>query len=104
MEHPGSAGEYLVDGKYSIRDLVDIEGLRRIFEELSQLTGVAIGFNSHPDMESLMAISWADICTKFHRAGPESAKACLKSNLYLTGKLKKAGDVNIEVCDNGLVD
>ncbi len=103
-EHPASAGEYLVDDKYSIRDLVNIEGLRQIFEALSQLTGVAIGFNSYPDGESLIATSWADICTNFHRANPESAKVCLKSNSSLTDKLKKTGDISIEVCDNGLVD
>ncbi|MBU0605008.1 MAG: PocR ligand-binding domain-containing protein, partial [Candidatus Omnitrophica bacterium] len=103
-ECQGPAGDYLVDGQYSIRDLIDIEGLRRIFEALSQLAGVAIGFNSHPSEESLIAISWADICANFHRAHPESIKACLKSNLSLVNKLKKAGDINIEVCDNGLVD
>lgn len=93
-----------MDGQYSIRDLIDIEGLRQIFEALSQLTGVAIGFNAHPSEDSLIAISWADICTNFHRANPESAKACLKSNLLLVDKLKKSGDINIEICDNGLVD
>ncbi|MCX5678352.1 MAG: PAS domain S-box protein [Candidatus Omnitrophica bacterium] len=100
----GPLNEYLVDGKYSIKDLVDIKGLRPIFEMLSELTGVAIGLNSYPDEEILVATAWSDICTKFHRANPESAKACLKSNLALSGKLKKAGDINIEYCDNGLVD
>ena len=97
-------GAYLVDGKYSFKDLADIERLREIFEKFSLATGYSIGLVSYPEQEILIATGWRDICTKFHRVNPESVKCCMKSNLSMTSKLKKAGDLNIEECGNGLAD
>ncbi len=73
----------LVDDKYSIKDLVDIERLRSIFEEFSQATGVTTGFVSYSEQEVLFGIGWRDICTKFHRTCPDSARYCRKSNVWL---------------------
>jgi PAS domain S-box-containing protein len=94
----------LVDGKYSIRDLVDLEELRKIFESFSLATGFTIGFLEHPSLEILIATGWRDICTKFHRAYPESIEYCLESNKKLIVKLKRPGQLVIEECENGLVD
>lgn len=98
------SSEHLVDGKYSIKGLIDIEKLRLMFEAFSSATGVAIGLNSHPDQETLVATGWKDICTKFYRVNAESAKSCLKSNIAISDKLKNIGDVAIEECENGLID
>ena len=95
---------YLVDEKYSIRDLVDLKELQKILERFSLATGFTIGFIEHPSLEILIATSWRDICTKFHRACPKSLKNCLRSNKKLIGKLKRAGQLVIEECDNALVD
>lgn len=99
-----AAREYLVDEKYSIKDLVDIERLRAIFEEFSGITGGSIGFVSHPDQEVLIATGWRAVCTRFHRMHPKTTKRCIDSNIALTGKLTKPGDINIEECENGLID
>jgi len=95
--------ECLVDGKYSIGDLVDVEGLRQIFEILAELTGAAIGFVSYPRRGNLVNAAWVGVCMEFHRANAESAKACFRSNASLADKMKKPGDICIEYCDNGLV-
>jgi ligand-binding sensor protein len=52
----------------------------------------------------LRNIGGCAICTKFHRAFPESAKHHKKSNVYLTEQLKKLKEINIKPCENGLVD
>lgn len=101
---PIDRSAYLVDGKYSIRDLVDLEELKVIFARFTSVTGNAIGFNSFPDQDVLIGTGWQDVCTKFHRQNPEAIKCCLKSNIAMTEKLKKDGDVNVEPCDHGLVD
>jgi len=79
----------LVDGKYSITDLVDIEDLRRICDQFSQATGFTTGLVSYPAQEVLIATGWRDVCTKFHRTHPESAKHCKNSNIHLTQQLKE---------------
>ncbi len=95
----------LVDGKYSIGDLVDLERLRHIFEEFSQSTGgFTVGFLDHPGMNILIAVNWRDICTKFHRGCPMAAENCTKSNKHLLDQLTEPGKLTFEECENGLVD
>ena len=96
--------DYLVDGKYSIVDLVDMDMLRQIFEKFTDATGYTIGFLDHPALNILIATGWKDICTRIHRNVPVAAKNCEESNASLLNKLAKPGQVVIEKCDNGLVD
>ena len=96
--------DYLVDGKYSITDLLDIEKLRYIFEKFTQSTGFTIGFLDHPDLNILVATGWRDICTKFHRGCKASEDICTKSNLHLLNSLSEPKEIKIEACENGLVD
>ncbi len=96
--------EHLIDGKYGIRDLVDLDELRRIFERFTEATGFTIGFLDHPGLNILIATGWRDICTKFHRGCPVSADNCSRSNRRLQGQLAVAGKLMVEPCENGLVD
>ncbi|MBF0528202.1 MAG: PocR ligand-binding domain-containing protein [Deltaproteobacteria bacterium] len=95
---------YLVDGRYSFKDLVDIDRLREVFERFTQATGYTTGLVSYPDQELLVSTGWREICTKFHRTFPASSTHCTKSNLELTSYLKKQRELNIHHCENGLVD
>jgi PAS domain S-box-containing protein len=94
----------LVDGRYTIRDLVDLKKLRGIFQHFTNTMGFTIGFLSVPDMEILIATGWRDICTKFHRKCPRAAENCRRSNVCLTRKMTRPGKVVMEKCANGLVD
>ena len=95
---------HLIDGKYGIRDLVDIEQLRHLCERFTLATGFTIGFLDHPEMNVLISTGWKDICTKFHRGCAASEAVCIKSNHNLLDNLTTSGEVVIELCDNGLVD
>ena len=94
----------LVDGRYSIHDLVDLEQLRKIFEQFNKATGFTIGFLDHPGLNILIATGWRDICTKFHRQCPLAAEVCIRSNTRLLGNLSEPGQLLIEECEHGLVD
>jgi PAS domain S-box-containing protein len=95
---------FLVDGKYSIGDLVDLERLRGIFEKFTQSTGFTIGFLDHPGLNLLIATGWREICTQFHRNSPGSIEICTQSNRRLIDQLTTAGQIVIEECGHGLVD
>ncbi len=99
-----SPKEYLVDGKYSFKELVAIDRLKDMFERFSQATGFTTGLISYPDQELLIGTGWRDICTKFHRAFPVSEVHCKQSNLELTSHLKERMELNIHHCESGLVD
>jgi PAS domain S-box-containing protein len=95
---------HLVDGKYAITDLVDIDKLRALLEEFSDATGFTTGFVSYPGLEVLIATGWRDICTKFHRSCDASMKHCKTSNKYLLEQLRNLKELNVSPCENGLVD
>lgn len=94
----------LLEGKYSIQDLVDIDRLKEIFEKFSLVTGFTFGLIAHPSQEVLIATGWRDICAKFHRIVPESSEHCKHSNASLTENLMALHELNIGKCDNGLID
>ncbi|MBU0473538.1 MAG: PAS domain S-box protein [Bacteroidetes bacterium] len=94
----------LVDGKYSFKDLVDINQLRNLFELFSKSTGFTTGLVSYPEQELLIGTGWRDICVKFHRVFPESEIHCKSSNFALTSQLKEGKELNIHHCELGLVD
>ncbi|MDQ7822639.1 MAG: PocR ligand-binding domain-containing protein [Candidatus Eremiobacteraeota bacterium] len=101
-ESEGSVGED--PPVYSIKEIINLEKLREIFEAFSKATGFTTGFVSYPGQELLISTGWRDICTKFHRTTHESLRHCKDSNMELTEKLKNLKETNILPCGNGLVD
>jgi PAS domain S-box-containing protein len=96
--------KFLVDGKYAIGDLVDLERLRGIFEKFTQSTGFTIGFLDHPGLNLLITTGWREICTQFHRGYPGSLDICTQSDQRLIDQLNSPGQIVIEECGHGLVD
>jgi two-component system cell cycle sensor histidine kinase/response regulator CckA len=94
----------LVDGEYSFKDLVDMESLCKVLEKFSSATGFTAGLVSFPTQEVLVATGWKEVCTKFHRAFPESARHCRQSNIELTKRLRDFKQLNTRACGNGMVD
>ncbi|KAB2967029.1 PocR ligand-binding domain-containing protein [Zoogloea sp.] len=84
-------------------ELVDIDELRGLCEEFSDITGAVTAIL---DLEGniLIATGWQDICTKFHRVNPGTAARCLESDTILADQLKLGEDYNVYRCKNGLVD
>lgn len=96
------AGTSLADGKSSIRDLVDLEKMRVIFEKFTQATGFVINFLDHPGMQPLVTAGRRGLCSEFYKACPASADLCLKSSRRLLGCLGAPGQLAVEVCSHGL--
>ncbi len=94
----------LIDGKYSITDILNVEDLRQILEAFSAATGFTSGLVDQSTKKILISTGWRDICTKFHRAYKDSAIHCKTSNIKLTNNLNVEGQINIEQCESGLVD
>lgn len=104
LSNAESETSHLVNGKYSIKDLIDIQHFRGVLEKFSNATGFTTGLVSYPEQETLIGTGWRDICTKYHRVFPESEKHCKKSNRSLTSQLRELKELNISHCKNGLVD
>jgi PAS domain S-box-containing protein/putative nucleotidyltransferase with HDIG domain len=94
----------LLEGKFSIQDLVDIDRLREIFIKFSMVTGFPFALIAHPSQDVLIATGWQDICTKFHRTVPESFGHCKDSDASLTEELMALHELNFRKCNHGLID
>ncbi|MHC1726194.1 MAG: PocR ligand-binding domain-containing protein [Syntrophobacteraceae bacterium] len=104
IDQIGRTTRYLVDGKYGIRDLVDLDALGKVFRAFSAATGFTTGLIDFPMQKVLIATGWREICAKFHRAFPDSLRRCKKSNALLTEKLISQKRQSINECENGLID
>jgi ligand-binding sensor protein len=85
-----------------LRNFLDAPAIQSLMEDFTRLTGMVTAIL---DLKGtiLVATGWQDICTKYHRIHPETARYCLESDLYLTQNLK-AGEYVFYKCKNGLWD
>ena len=88
----------------SLREIVDIDELKNLFEAFSAATGFTTGLVDATANEILIATGWRDVCVKFHRANSESIKICKESGKILTDGLNNPEEIRICHCHNGLVD
>jgi PAS domain S-box-containing protein len=85
-----------------LSEIVDIPTLTSLMEDFSALTGMAIAILDIRG-KVLIATGWQDICTKFHRANPESGAACTESDLFLSAEVKE-GEYTDYRCKNNMWD
>ena len=71
-------------------------------DDFHRLTGMVTAVLDM-DGNVIEATGWQDICTKFHRIHPETAKKCTESDLYLV-KNMMPGEYLEYRCKNGLWD
>jgi len=69
--------------KTELSDVIDVTALQEMMNDYYALTGIGIGIL---DMKGdvLVGTGWQDICTRFHRAQPESCKFCHESDINLS--------------------
>jgi signal transduction histidine kinase/PAS domain-containing protein len=85
-----------------LSNIIDVPALQSMMNDLCAVTN--IGF-SIIDLKGnvLVGTGWQDICTKFHRANPETLKNCIESDVTLTQGVKK-GEFRIFKCKNNMWD
>ncbi|RKD31250.1 MASE3 domain-containing sensor histidine kinase [Thermohalobacter berrensis] len=92
--------------KYRLENLIDIEKFRKLMEEFYNISNIPYGLI---DLEGnvVCGAGWQDICTKFHRVNPKSAKRCEESDASIKNRTKKL-DLNKKYgfykCKNGLIE
>ncbi|MEI7528081.1 MAG: PocR ligand-binding domain-containing protein [Elusimicrobiota bacterium] len=89
-------------GTLEIADIFDIPAIQRIMDEFYELTNIGIGIIGI-DGKVLVGTGWQDICTKFHRVHPETARNCAESDTVLT-KGVEPGTCRTYLCRNNLRD
>ena len=86
----------------SLADIIDVSELQEMMEDFhktSQIGGAILDISGNV----LVGVAWSDICAKFHRAHPSTAKNCLESDLALS-KGVPFGEFKAYRCKNNMWD
>ena len=86
----------------SLSEIYDLESLQPLIEEFHKLTGSA-GAMVDISGKVLASYGWQDICTRFHRAHPESCDNCRESDTILTTGVPE-GSFKAYHCKNNMWD
>jgi ligand-binding sensor protein len=85
-----------------LKSIINVDEIQSILDEFHYLTNMVTALLDTKG-EVIESTGWQDICTKFHRAHPETAHNCTKSDLYLAKNLKPGEYIDYK-CQNGLWD
>ena len=91
-----------VVGTLELQDIVDIHALQLLMDHFQKLTGMVFAIL---DLKGtvLVAAGWQDICLRFHRVHPETAKRCRESDTLLTQGVEP-GKFKLYHCQNNMWD
>jgi two-component system, cell cycle sensor histidine kinase and response regulator CckA len=92
-----------MSSRYHFRDLVDVAGLKKIFHQLYQVTGVPSALVDF-DGEVLAGAGWQEICLEFHRCHFDARRLCLDSDRSAQERIAGDPGRRIYTCPHGLVD
>ena len=96
--------EQIVDKKYQIEDLINLDDLRKIVEDFHKIAPFPVAVLNLKG-EVLLESHWEPICTQFHRVNPKTAAICTESDTHFNAELVKSDERHILYrCGNGLYD
>jgi PAS domain S-box-containing protein len=85
-----------------LADIVDSDALQLLMEQFYKVVPVASAIGNLSG-ELMASVGWQDICTKFHRCNPETAKNCHESDTALAGSVP-FGEFKAYHCKNNMWD
>lgn len=89
-------------GDLQLADIIDVPAVQSLLENFQRITGM-LGAIVDIKGTVLVGVGWQDICTKFHRCHPQTAKNCIESDTILA-HASEPGTFLSYRCKNGLWD
>ena len=85
-----------------LADIIDCHEIQRVMDNFFRLTNLAVALL---DLKGrvLVATGWQEICTRFHRVHPDTARNCLESDTLLSQGVAP-GTFRTYRCKNGMRD
>ncbi|MEE8398111.1 MAG: PocR ligand-binding domain-containing protein, partial [Desulfobacterales bacterium] len=96
--------ETVVGEGYRLEDLINMDDMKRMLDDLYAMVPFPAAIrNLRGDV--LLESHWSSICTRYHRANPETAAICTESDTHFYSELP-GGDEGYVLykCGNGLCD
>ncbi len=82
---------------------IDIEALTELVVNFNALTGLSVGITTTDPDEHIIQVGWADICTTYHQANPETERLCINNRSSICSNLAASGEIRLSRCMNGLI-
>ena len=85
-----------------LADLIDVPAVQSLLDDFHELTRIPLAVI---DLRGnvLVGAGWSDICTRFHRANPETCRHCVESDTRLTTGVPE-GEFRLYKCKNHMWD
>ncbi len=87
---------------FQLSDLIHVAAIQSLMDDFYKITNVGVAIIDLAG-NIMVATGWQDICTRFHRINPESAKYCIESDTALTENIKP-GEFRRYRCRNNMWD
>jgi PAS domain S-box-containing protein len=89
-------------GNLELADIIDVQAVQALMDDCHKFMHIPMAIL---DLKGrvLVGVGWQEICTKFHRLHPETAKHCLESDLLLTDGIA-TGEFKLYKCKNNMWD
>ena len=85
--------------KWSFEELVNMDELKAMSESLSKVIDLPVTVLD-PDCNIILAVGWQDICLRFHRENPETARRCRISDEYVKKQLRVGEFITYKCMNN----
>jgi PAS domain S-box-containing protein len=89
-------------GTLDLADLVDAGALQSAMDDFYGVTRIPMAVIDVTG-RVLVGVGWQEICTRFHRAHPDTCRNCVESDTHLSAGLAK-GEYRLYKCKNNLWD
>jgi two-component system, cell cycle sensor histidine kinase and response regulator CckA len=89
-------------GTLGLADVVDCDQVQSLMNDFHALTDIGVAI---VDLEGnvLVGTGWQEVCTKFHRVHPETARNCIESDTLLASGVAP-GTFKVYKCKNNMWD
>jgi len=89
-------------GNLELADIVDTKAIQELMDHFYKLARMPMAIIDRKG-KVLVGAGWQDICTKFHRAHPETCRHCIESDTRLSSGVSP-GDFKLYKCKNHMWD
>jgi PAS domain S-box-containing protein len=96
--------EYLIDGRYMLIEILDMEKLEYFFNLFTASTGFTASLIIYPDHNILIKSGCRKLCQELKCIDPAIARECIAEDLLLDSEIREQNEITMRISGIGLAD
>jgi hypothetical protein len=94
----------LIDGRYLLTELLDMEKLEYFFNLFTESTGFTASLILYPDHNILIKSGCRKLCQELKCIDPDIARECIAEDLLLDSEIREMNEITMRISGIGLAD